>query len=174
MGINRVYALAIVGVMAVALTGCKGKKGATEEEAPKLATVLVMSDPRCAQQLLNGFYALEQNQWRWTAGKFSVMLRPPRNAAQQGATLKLKLHIPDVTVEKLKSTTLSGSAGGVALAPETYSKTGDYVYARDIPGSALNGESVRLDFVLSKAVPPGSTDLRELGIIVNMIGLEGK
>ncbi len=174
MAIKRVQAIALAGLLALTLAGCKARKGATDEEAPKMATVLVMSDPRCAQQLINGFYALEQNQWRWTAGKFSVMLRPPRNASSAGASLKLKLHIPEVTIEKLKSTDLSGSAGGSPLSPETYSKPGDYVYTRDIPASALQGDSVRLDFTLSKAIPPGTTDLRELGLIVQMIGLEGK
>lgn len=139
-----------------------------------MATVLVMSDPRAAQQLLNGFYALEQNQWRWTAGKFSVALRPPAGVDQKGATLRVKLTVPAVVIEKLKSTTLTARIGATALAPATYSQPGEYVYAREVPAAALAGSSVRVDFTLDHAIPPGGGDQRELGIVVSMVGLEAR
>ena len=37
-----------------------------------------------------------------------------------------------------------------------------------------DGESVRVDFVLDKAMPPSGPDIRELGVVVISIGLESK
>src|SRR5262249_56045175 len=82
--------------------------------------------------------------------------------------------VPAVVIEKNKSVSVSATAGNVALAPETYTKPGDYVYTREVPASALIGDVVRVDFALDKAMPPAPPDIRELGIIVLSIGLEGK
>jgi hypothetical protein len=62
-----------------------------------------------------------------------VNLHPPARSAQQGAVLELHLTVPPPTIEKLGSITLSASIGGAALAPETYSKAGEYTYRRDVP-----------------------------------------
>ena len=77
-------------------------------------------------------------------------------------------------VEKLKNVSLSATAGGSALPPETYTTAGDYFYVREIPASLLTGDSLRVDFQLDKAMPPNGADIRELGIIVLNIGLESK
>ena len=162
-------------LLAGLLTSCGGGNAVkTDEEEPRLATVLVMSDPRAGHQLLHGFYALEENQWRWTAGKFSVVLRPPIGAEQKGATLRLKLTVPSVIIDKLKNTTLSARIGGTALTPVTYSQPGEYVYAREVPPAALSSASTKVEFSLDHAIPPGSVDQRELGVVVSMVGLEAK
>jgi hypothetical protein len=58
----------------------------------------------------------------------------PRSA-QQGAVLELHLTVPPPTIAKLGSITLSASIGDTALAPETYSKAGEYTYRRDVPAN---------------------------------------
>ena len=119
--------LALLALLALA-SGCKNKdkvRVLTEEEAPRMATMLTMADPRAPTQLLIGFYALEAGGWRWTAGHFTVILRPPRDAAQVGAVLKLKLTIPQAVLDHVKSTAITATIGGTALAPETYTKAGD-------------------------------------------------
>jgi len=143
----------------------------TEEEAPHLASTVQMADPAAAGQLSSGFYDVEANAWRWTQRQFAVVLRPPVRAAQQGAVLELHLTIPRSSMDKLKSLSLSASIGGTALAPETYTKAGDYVYRREAPANLLAGEKVRIDFQLDKALPPGAVDKRELGIVVASVGL---
>ena len=164
-----------LAAMVLVLSACGGGTPLkTDEEAPRMPTVLMMSDPRAAQQLLNGFYALEQNQWRWTAGKFAVALRPPTAADQKGATLRLKLTVPEVVVTKLKSVTLTARVGGTALAPETYKQPGEYVFAREVPAAALAGQSVKVEFTLDHAIPSGAVEQRELGVVVSMVGLEAK
>jgi hypothetical protein len=150
----------------------------TIEEAPRLASSVQMGDRGAARQLASGFYDIEANAWRWTMQKFAVNLRPPARAAQQGAVLELHLTVPQPSIQKLGSVTLSAVIGGTALTPETYSKAGDYIYRRDVPANLLAGDAVRIDFQLDKAVPPGdagnSEDKRELGIVASSVGLVAK
>src|SRR5437763_1846489 len=95
-----------------ALTACRGKHSAPAvrneeptEGGPRIASSLKMSDAAAPAQLLRGFYSLEGGAWRWTAGTFTVLLRPPIAAAQRGATLTFAFSIPDVVIQKLKTVT---------------------------------------------------------------------
>jgi hypothetical protein len=133
-----------------------------------------MEDPRAAGQLVHGFYALEEDKWRWTASRFSVILRPPPGSGQNGARLDLMLNIPDVVVRELGSVTLSAMATESPLAPEKYTKAGEYLYARDVPASALAGDVVSMEFATDKAIPAGKIEQRELALIVISIGLVAK
>lgn len=173
----RLGAAILVLSMALAPAGCRRHKRVTvltTEEAPALASVVATADPHVASQLVSGFYGVEQNAWRWTAGRFSVLLRPPRAAATNGAILQLKLAVPEVALAKLKSLSLSAYVNGTALAPETYSQAGQFVYSRDVPASLLAGDVARVDFSLDKTIPPTAADRRELGVVVSMIGFQPK
>jgi hypothetical protein len=169
----------LVGVLVylLATTACKGRNRArvqTEEETPALSSMVYMADPRASHQLLKGFHDIEQNAWRWTMGRFSVLLRPPRGAAEKGAVLQLKFVVPEAVIAKLQSTTLSATVNGALLKPETYSAPGEYTYSREVDPKLLGGEAATVDFSLDKSLPPGSADQRELGIIVTMVGFEAK
>ena len=162
----------------VAPMGCKRtqpvKVDVVEEEAPKLTTVIHMADPKATVQLMKGFYDLEQNSWRWTAGKFAVALRPPRGALDRGAVLQLKFAIADAVLGRVKSMTVKARSGKVELAPQTYTESGEQVYSREVPGSILGGEVVLFEFEVDKFLPPGAVEQRELALIVITIGLELK
>jgi hypothetical protein len=132
------------------------------------------ADPRAAVQLVRGFHGVEQNAWRWTTGSFAVTLKPPANAAQKGATLEFKFVVPGVVIDKLKSVTLSASVNGQKLAPETYTKEGEYTYSRDVPPSALTGDAASVEFTLDKFLPASPEDMRDLGVIMTMVGFEAK
>jgi hypothetical protein len=88
--------------------------------------------------------------------------------------LELRLTVPRTNIDKLGSMTLSATLGGTALAPETYSKAGDYTYRREVPANLLAGDAVRIDFQLDKAMPPGDVDRRELGIVATSVRLVSK
>lgn len=133
-----------------------------------------MADARAAVQLTRGFYDTEQGSWRWTAKQFSAVLRAPSTAKEKGALLVFKFAIPDASIRQLKSLTLSAKVAGMALDPETYTKPGDYTYQRDLPASLLTTDVVTVDFLLDKALPPTGTDLRELGVVAQAVGLEAK
>lgn len=139
-----------------------------------MATMLHVADPRADQQLLAGFHGIEQNSWRWTEQSFSVALRPPRDAAKNGAVLQLKFSFPEVVSQKLGAVALEATVAGVALGKESYTVPGELTYSRDVPAKLLSGESVRVDFALDKSLPPTDTDQRNLGIIVSSVGFETK
>jgi len=159
------------------LAGCKSKdkiRAQTEEDAPRLATMLTMSDPRAPAQLLLGFYSLEPGGWRWTAGRFSAILRPPRDAAQVGAVLKLKFSLPQAVLDHVSSTAITASLAGTTLPAETYSKAGDYEYIREVPAALFTSDSVKVDFALTKFLAAGTVEGRELGVIATAVGFEHK
>ena len=107
--------------LVLAPIGCKSKKvrvGSTDEETPKMQSVLNMGDPKVEPQLVTGFHGIEAAAWRWTEKQFTVALRPPFGASQKGAKLTVKLTVPPVTIEKLKSISLSATAGGSTLPPK--------------------------------------------------------
>jgi hypothetical protein len=162
----------------LAMAGCKSRQKvkvqATEEEAPSLATTVHTADPRVSAQLISGFYGIEDNAWRWSAGKFSVLLRPPRTAAQRGAILQLKFALPDAIIGPLKSVSLGATVNGTKLPAETYTKSGEYTYSQDVPPNLMAGEAVKVEFAMDKALAPSGADQRELGLVVSVVGFEPK
>jgi len=159
--------------LVLAAPGCK-KRSSDAEEPYRMQPAVRMSDARAQMQLVSGFYGMEQGAWRWTKQNFSALLRPPAGAAQKGATLQLRLTVPDVVISKLQSVTLSGAINGLALPPETYDHPGTYVYTRDVPADQMGSESAKIDFHLDKVMPPNPPDVRELGVVVLSLGLNSK
>jgi hypothetical protein len=163
----------------VLLGGCKRRDKKirvqqTDEDSMTMASVVQMGDPKVQSQLLKGFYNIESNTWRWTMGKFSVALRPPRNAAAKGATLHLKFVLPEAVLSKIKTTSISASIGGSVLSPETYTQPGEFDYARDVDGKLLAGEAVNVEFSMDKFLTSGMVEDRELGVIATSVGFEAK
>jgi len=172
---------AVAATLALAPVGCNREHKVTVretvEEAPAKAlipAVVNMGDPKQEKQLVNGFYGIEANAWRWTAKDFTVSLRTPAGSATQGAILDFALSIPQVTIDRLRSVTLSASIDGTPLAPETYAHDGQYEYKREVPSNLLTGNAVRVEFHLDKSMPPSGGDARELGIVARSVGLETK
>ena len=167
----------VLVALALAPVACKKKKvrvGGADEETPRMQSTLQMGDTRIEPQLVKGFHGIEAGAWRWTEKQFTVALRPPFGASQKGARLSVKLTVPAVTIAKLKTVSLSATAAGSALPPETYTTPGEYFYVRELPASLLTGDSLRVDFQLDKAMAPSGADIRELGIIVTSVGLESR
>jgi hypothetical protein len=164
----------IVGAAGCRRTPEKLRAGATEEETPARMTMLHVADPRAAVQLVKGFHDVEQHSWRWTMGKFAVVLRPPANASRRGARLVLRCTVPAVVVQRLTAVRLTATVGGLRLPEETYSKPGEYVYSYDVPAKVLTTDAVMVEFALDKHLAPEDADQRELGIVVSMAGFEAK
>ena len=83
-------------------------------------------------------------------GQFSVALRPPRNAALNGAVLHFKFVLPEAVLSKVKTVSLSASVNGTALSPETYTQAGEFDYSRDVDAKLLAGDAVNVEFTLDK------------------------
>lgn len=155
--------------------GCKRKKRAqavSEEPVTGPATVLNTADPRVAPQLIRGFHTIEGNAWRWTAGEFAAVLKPPAGADHKGATLVFRFAIPDTSMRQLHSVTLSPSVNGTPLPPETYTSAGEHTYSHDVPPEALKKDTATVEFKLDKFVHPTGAERRDLGVVASMIGFE--
>jgi hypothetical protein len=163
---------------ALALAGCKQPAKVqvqqTIEETPQMASEVSMGDSKAEPQLAGGFYNIEGGAWRWTARRFTVVLRVPPGSAQRGATLEFNFTIPGVVIEKEKNVALSAAIDGTPLPPETYTLAGPFTYKRDLPTSLLSGESVKIEFSLDKAMPPAGAERRELGVVANSVALHAK
>lgn len=168
----------IIAALFLILTGvsCKGKHNpvTVQNEQPddgrRMVSTVRMNDSKAGAQLLSGFYSVEDSSWRWTAGKFSVILRTPLAAAQRGGTLSLAFSVPDVVIRTLNNVTITASINGMALRSAEFNAAGSYVFSADVPASMLTTETVKVDFALDKSLPAG-VDKRELGIIATSVAL---
>ena len=179
--INRRY-LSVALLTVAALASCRGRHTPSEvknEEptsaASKLVSQLKMDDQDTAAQLIQGFYPIEgAAPWRWTAGKFAVVLKSPLGAAEKGATLTLAFSLPDAVIQKTGPVTITALAGEKKLRSQTYKDGGQNFFTADLPPELLGKDSVTVDFVLDKSLAPGTVEKRELGLIASSIGLETK
>lgn len=170
--------LTLLLMLAIMLAGaaCKRQTPAPVliEEPPRLAQTVAMGNLDHAKQLTRGFYAVEDNAWRWTQGKFSCVLSPPVQAPARGATLVVRMTIPPPLIEKLNDVTLNVAVNGVRLKTVSYTKPGSQTLKLEVPPTAFKSDPAAVDFVLDKVLPPRPEDQRELGIIVTSIGFERK
>lgn len=143
----------------------------TVEEPANLASEINVADPQDSAQLLNGFYQVEQNSWRWTAREFSVTFAVPREALRGGARLEVDFAIPDVAASDLAGLTLSASINDQPLAPFTARQTGPQTAVFSIPAKLLPADAIIVDFSLDKTVAPRRNEDRILGIIVSRFRL---
>jgi hypothetical protein len=145
----------------------------TARSAETAMTSLVhMSDTNAPAQLLSGFYGLENGSWRWTSGKFSVLLRTPPGAGQ-GGVVTFAFSIPEVAIQRLKSIAITASINGTNLKSSAYDKAGTNLFSAEVPPALLTGDSVKVDFSLDKTIPP-DIDKRELGVVATSVGLSGR
>lgn len=142
---------------------------ATIEEPAELASSISVANPRDESQLLNGFYAIEGNSWRWTGRKFAVSLQPPRGGAIQGAKLELDCAIADAIAKQLLPLTLRASVGGYPLPAQRLTAPGRQTVSFAVPGSALGGPAKLVEFEMDKTARQGD-ESRELGLIVVSVG----
>jgi|SRR5271165_375704 len=145
----------------------------TIEEPPTLSSVIRTADAATASQLLRGFYPVEQNAWRWSAPKFSVVLGAPLSASRSGARLVLKFNLIAAEIASLKRLTLSATAANARLSPETYIASGEQEYRRDVPPAVFSDANINVNFSLDKFFKT-EQDERQLGLIVTSIALEAK
>ena len=168
----------LILTLAVAAAACKGKHNRVtvqneEETAPKMALLVRMNDPRASAQLLSGFYGLENNSWRWTSGKFSVLLRTPLGATAQGGVVTFAFSLPDIVIQRLKRVVITASVKGTKLKSAEFDKPGANVFTADVAPALLTGDSVTVDFALDKTIPP-DVDKRDLGVVATSIGISSR
>lgn len=107
-------------------------------------------------QLVDGWHALENEAWRWTARRFSVLVAPG------GQRLSLKITAAGNLGLPLE---LTARVGGETIATHTISRAGEGECAQMVPA----GEEVLVEFELDRALMGDETDGRERGVIVRAV-----
>lgn len=173
----RLTATALVALLALESAGCKSRRrskvNVVEEDNTQIATAVRTGEPRHAVQLIKGFHEVESG-WRWTRGQFAITLRVPPGAAAKGGEFAFSMTIPDTVFQKAGPPSLSCAVNGTGLAPEQYAKSGNYTYTRPVPASALSAEAVTFECSLTKFIPSGVLEERELGVIALSAALTSK
>ncbi len=116
---------------------------------------------------VEGFYQAEAGGFRWTKRQFALTF-----SGSGAARLILQLYIPDASIQKLGTITMTARLGDHDLAPETFRRSGEYTFERDVPAGWMKPEGNRFDFALDKSLAPTAQDGRELGIVVVSAVLE--
>jgi hypothetical protein len=162
----------------LSVTGCrreeKIKMEPTDESQAVLASTVHAADPSAAMQLTKGFHPVEQNAWRWTLGRFAIAFAPPAGAAARGATLTVKISVPEPILDRVKKTTLTASIAGTSVGSSTYASAGEQTFSADVPASLLKSDAVTVEFALEPFVAAGTMENRELGIIFVSASMEAK
>ena len=175
--IRRAISAFAAALSLTSLIACKPNRSitleATIEEPPRLSSSVEMGDARTTGQLIAGFHRVEENSWRWTAGHFAVRLGLPPGASHNGVWVVMKFNVPEVLLERYQAITLSAQLNHLALASETYTRSGSYEYRHEafVPPQI---DSVEVDFSLDKYLASGVVEARELGLVVSSIALEPK
>ncbi len=166
---------AVAGLLATG-SSCKSTGGgADSDEGGPMQSVINVGEPRARQQIVSGFWTVENNAWRWTKRDFAVMLMPPAGAAQKGATLQFRFDLTEGLMARKKPVTISASVGSVDLPPQTYSEACHCAFVRDVPPAAFAaGGPVKVALNTDKYFPAGEIDSRELGVVASSIGLVAK
>jgi hypothetical protein len=116
-----------------------------------------------------GFYQAEAGGFRWTKRQFALTF-----SGSGAARLILQLYIPDASIQKLGAITMTARLGDHDLAPETFPKSEEYTFERDVPAEWMKPGGNRFDFALDKSLAPTAQDGRELGIVVVSAALEAR
>lgn len=79
---------AFVTLVVLSQAGCRRALPAIEideEENAGVASSIDGGDERAASQFVSGFHDVEASSYRWTMGKFSVVLQPPPSPAARNS-----------------------------------------------------------------------------------------
>jgi tRNA (mo5U34)-methyltransferase len=115
--------------------------------------------PRYSVKLLEGWYPLEQNSFRWTQRHFRIQINHPHLI--KFSALRFNFRVPTPSPVRL-----SAVVNGVSMASATYAGEGGQSYCLQLAREALDAPEIRVDFTVDTCLPPRAFDERELALLV--------
>jgi len=138
-------------------------------QADERMFVLLKSRPRHPDLLvraLHGWYAPENEQWRWTAKNFALEVVPPADGALSEFALRFQVPQPLLEAQgRVRVTcTIEGYPAGTITCtkPETLEFRGRFA-------NLSTRRAMQLDFHVESSYSPAAGDVRELGVIVPLL-----
>jgi tRNA (mo5U34)-methyltransferase len=114
-------------------------------------------------ELATGWHHLEFERQRWTERRFTVTL--DLAAAIEPAHLRFHFQLHEAVLGEGAPISIRATVNGTPLAPRVFSTAGWHDYTGEL--ESLEPGNVRVDFELDRALGPTTTDLRELGVLVD-------
>ena len=172
------------GLLVVATTGCSDlirrrtaqpetiSNGDVAQSQPVVHShAFTMRNVDATRQLAAGIYGVENGEWRWTAGEFSIVLATPRGASTRGADLVFEFFIPDGNLHRTGPVTLTAYLNEVEIGATTYTTPGAQRFSAMAPPELIRQSPVVIDFHLDRNVPSGVLETRELGVVALAVSL---
>ncbi len=124
--------------------------------------IMLLTKPMANIELLEGWYELERDAWRWTRKRFAVKVQRRKDAF----TLRFKFRIAEALLGKRGTLRFSAAVGESQLAAVSYAAAGEHLYIQEVSPSALSGDSALVQFQVESGYEPATEDRRELGVQV--------
>jgi len=133
---------------------------------PELA-YLELGDLRARPQLLSGWYPIENGAWRWMAKQAQAELRAP----PVPLNFEMLLFFPTDYMQRVGGpVTVSVTIDGKRLTQATYAQPGGHRLESGVPRNLLASPAPKVTVQLNRAIPPGDSEQRELGAVVQQLG----
>jgi tRNA (mo5U34)-methyltransferase len=150
--------------------GCETDSDPVHTEADERMFVLLKSrtrHPELHVRPIAGWYAPEQDEWRWTSKRFSLQVNLPQT--EPVSEFALRFNPPEMVFAKSEPFRLQCHIEG-DLAGSISCETADTVELRGrFPERTAPGAVFRLDFTVESSYRPPAGDARELGIVVPLL-----
>ena len=138
-------------------------------QADERMFVLLKSRPRHPDLLvraLHGWYAPENDAWRWTAKTFAVEVVPAAEGAL--SEFALRFQVPGQLLEAQGQVRVTCTIEGCSAGAITCTKPETLEFRGRFPNLSARS-AIRLDFQVESSYSPAAGDVRELGVIVPLL-----
>jgi hypothetical protein len=122
---------------------------------------LTMNAPESEQQLLSGFYQLEDGQRRWMGKQGAALLLVPPDASQ----FEVVFYISPAATARRVTVTIDGET----IAEESF--PGEGLYTMQAPYTHAAGETIQAVISVDQTFQSPGDD-RELGVVVFALGVK--
>ena len=137
-----------------------------QPQADERMFVLLKSRPRHPDLLvraLHGWYAPENDAWRWTAKTFAVEVVPAAEGAL--SEFALRFQVPGQLLEAQDQVRVTCTIEGCPAGAITCTKPETLEFRGRFPNLSAR-RALQLDFQVESSYSPAAADVRELGVIV--------
>ena len=157
-------------VIAQHRAGCRVDSDPVNPEADERMFVLLKSrrrHPELHVRPLGGWHEIEQDQWRWTAKRFSIEVTLPET--EHAAEFALRFTVPEAVLANQDGVRVACHFDRTFLGAIRCDKPEPIEFRGVFPPSAAPGSVLRLDFTVDSSYESASDDVRDLGVIVPLL-----